>query len=286
MKGQVMVNNEVTESENNVEVADQHDVLEDTVEVVEGETPSETTETGAETETPTPATVTENETEEPVTPKQSNEDNKVARLARKQAEKEAEARIEKARKEAYEQGLKQGRINGFIGKTNPYTGNEIKDELDAQEYQDMYQLDVDGSADPVSDYRELQKARAREEARKQIALDEENKQKLWYANDAKEFVDKYGEDKLQEVLKDADFDMFANGKVGKQPLTKIYEDFNKLTNKYRKDSIETAKRIVANNTATPGAINDGEHQEFNWNTMSSKQFADYVKKAKDGDLRT
>ena len=275
-----MENNETIESGNNVEVAEQHEVLEDTTEAVE-ETQTTTTE---EQEILVETAETEDVSVEQEQPKQSETDNKAARLARKQAEKEAEARIEKARKEAYEQGLKQGKIDGFIGKANPYTGKIIKDEIDVKEYQDMFELDSAGK-DPIGDYRELQKTRAREEAKKQIALDEELKQKQWYQNDAKDFADKYGEEKLQEVLKDEDFDMFANGKIGTQPLAKIYEDFNKLKNKYRKDSIETAKKLVANNTATPGAINDEEHQTIDWDNMSKDQFNKYLEKAKQGELR-
>ena len=272
-----MENNEIIESENNVEVADQHEVLEDTL-----DTADETVETTEET-TVEDSETSETEVEE-TQPKQSESDNRAARLARKQAEKEAEAKIEKIRKEAYEQGLKQGKIDGFIGKQNPYTGKIIQDEIDVQEYQDMFELDSQGK-DPLKDYRELQKHKAREDAKKQLKIDEELKQKQWYENDAKAFTDKYGDDKLQELMKDADFDMFATGKIGVQPLAQIYENYTAFINKYKKDSIETAKRIVANNTATPGAINDEEHQTMDWETMSKENFDKYLEKAKRGELR-
>ena len=79
--------------------------------------------------------------------------------------------------------------------------------------------------------------------------------------------------------------MFANGKIGKVPLAQIYEDYQKLISKYEKKSVETAKQIVANNTTTPGAIEETEPQEIDWNSMSSEQFEKYVKKAKDGELK-
>ena len=66
---------------------------------------------------------------------------------------------------------------------------------------------------------------------------------------------------------------------------KIYEDYQKLISKYKKESIETAKRIVANNNATPGAIQDGEAQEVDWDNMSTEQFEKYIQKAKDGELK-
>ena len=205
-------------------------------------------------------------------------------MARLQAEKEAEKRIEQARKEAYEKGLEQGKVQSYIGRQNPYTGQTIKDDYDVKEYLEMYKLDSEGK-DPINDYRELQKQKARDEAKKQIELDEKAKQDKWYEEDTKKFVDTYSTEKLQELTKDADFDLFAKGKIGKVPLTDIYEDYQKLISKYEKKSVETAKQIVANNSTTPGAIEETEVQELNWNTMSSSKFEEYLRKAKDGDLR-
>ena len=270
-----MENNELeNESVNNVGGADQHEVLEDTTNQVEETTQQEDT-------TQDVVDDVENTAEKPV---QSAEDNKAARLARIQAEKEAEARIEKIRNEAFEQGKKQGRVDSLIGKENPYTGEIIKDQYDAQEYEDMYELDVKGQ-DPVAGYRELQKSRARDEAKKQIELDKQLQQEEWYKNDTKDFVGKYGEEKLAELTKDKDFDIFAKGKVGTMPLAEIYESYKSFIDKYQKKSVETAKQIVANNNATPGAINSGEPQEINWNNMSSEQFEKYIQKAKNGELK-
>ena len=63
------------------------------------------------------------------------------------------------------------------------------------------------------------------------------------------------------------------------------EDYQKLINKYEKKSVETAKQIVANNNVTPGAIEDSEPQEMDWNSMSNEQFEKYIQKAKDGELK-
>lgn len=267
---------EVNESANNLEVAEQEETVESTVtdEVVENieETQEEaTTETTEESQTETKET-------------QSAEDNSKYRLARIKAEKEAEKKIEQARKEAYEKGLEQGKVQSYIGRQNPYTGETINDNYDVQEYLEMYQLDTDGK-DPINGYRELQKQKARDEAKKQIELEEKNKQDKWYQEDTKNFVDTYSIEKLQELTKDEDFNLFANGKIGKVPLSNIYEDYQKLISKYEKKSVETAKQIVANNSTTPGAIEESEVQELDWNSMSSEQFEKYVKKAKDGELK-
>ena len=272
---------EVIESANNLEVADQEETVESTVDdVVEAEETTEQSDVGDDAEATEQTEEPQAETKEP----QSDEDNSKYRLARIKAEKEAEKKIEQARKEAYEQGLKQGKVDSYIGRQNPYTGKEIKDNYDVQEYLDMYELDSKGQ-DPIDGYRELQKQRARDEAERKIKADEEEKQKQWYADDTKDFVDKYSAEKLQELTKDEDFNLFANGKVGKVPLAQIYEDYQKLIGKYEKKSVETAKQIVANNTTTPGGIEETEVQELNWNSMSKEQFEKYLEKAKNGELK-
>lgn len=272
-----MEENEVIESENNLEVADQEETVESTVTETE-EVAESNEEQNEEQTTETPTETTEEET------KQSSEDNKFARQARLRAEKEAEAKIAQARKEAYEKGLQQGKIQSYIGKQNPYTGEIIKDELDVQEYLDMYQLDTEGQ-DPINGYRELQKKKARDEAERKIKAEEENKQKQWYEDDTKDFLSKYSHEKLQELTKDEDFNIFANGKIGKVPLAQIYDDYQNFISKYEKKSVQTAKQLVANNNATPGALEEGEPKELNWETMSKEQFEKYLEKAKNGELR-
>lgn len=272
--------NDLEESVNNLDVAEQEETVENTVEqetnVEETENKVDTTEETQEEET----TEVEQEGEQ----KQNKEDNKFARLARIQAEKEAEKRIEKARQEGIEHGIKLGKVRSVIGKENPYTGEMIKDEYDAQEYLDMFELDSQGK-DPVKGYRDLQKEKARADAEKQIQLDKEAKEKKWFENDTKDFVDKYSIKKLNELSKDADFNLFASGKVGQVPLAQIYEDYKKLISKYEKKSVDTAKKLVANSVATPGEAKDGEPKEINWDTMPKEQFEKYLERAKNGELR-
>lgn len=267
--------NEEIESVNNLEVADQEETVESTVDTETTEEELDTEEVEGEEEV---------DEEEPEEESQTKEDNKYARLARKQAEEKAQKEIERVRKEAYEQGLAQGKVQSYIGKQNPYTGETIKDDYDVQEYLDMFELDSNGE-DPINGYRELQKQRAREEAEEKLKLEEENKQKKWYEDDTKDFVDKYSAEKLNELSKDKDFELFANGKLGSVPLAQIYEDYQKLISKYEKKSVATAKQIMANNTNTPGAIQEGETKELDWNNMSSDQFEKYIRKAKDGELK-
>lgn len=268
-----MEENDVNESVNNLEVAEQEETVENTA--IE----TETTNSNEEVEE-----VEEIKQEEQETEKQSNEENARYASIRRKAEEEAIKRIEQARKEAYEQGLEQGKIQSYIGRQNPYTGETIKDDYDVQEYLEMYELDSKGK-DPITGYRELQKEKARKEAEDKIKKDEEDKQNMWYQNDTKDFVEKYSSEKLQELTKDEDFNLFANGKIGKVPLAQIYEDYQKLISKYKRESVETAKKIVANNIVTPGAIQDADVREMDWNNMSNEQFEKYIQKAKDGELK-
>ncbi len=265
----------VNESVNNLEVAEQEETVESTV------PETETTETTEQVET---VEEVEEQQEEQETEKQSNEENAKYASIRRRVQEDAKKQIEQARKEAYEQGLNQGKVQSYIGRNNPYTGQTIKDEYDVQEYLDMYELDSKGE-DPITGYRELQKDKARKEAEAKIKAEEQSKQEIWYQNDTKDFVDKYSVEKLQELTKDEDFNSFANGKIGTVPLAQIYEDYQKFISKFEKKSVDTAKQIVANNSTTPGAIEDTEVQDLDWNSMSDEQFEKYIQKAKDGELK-
>lgn len=270
---------EVNESANNLEVAEQEETVESTVDTAE-----ESTETTEEVVNEEETTETSVESKEETKKPQTDEENSKYRQARIKAEKEAEKKIEAARKEAYEQGLKQGKVETYIGRQNPYTGKVIKDRYDVEEYLEMFELDSKGE-DPIDGYRELQKQKARDEAEKKIKADEEAKQQKWYQDDTNNFLEKYSSEKLQELKEDKDFLSFAEGKIGNVPLSEIYENYQKLISKYEKKSVETAKQIIANNSTTPGAMEESEPQTLDWNNMSDKEFEKYLRKAKDGELK-
>lgn len=193
--------NEEMESANNLDVAEQEEVVESTTN--SEETIEENNEEAEEQEVVSEESTTEENA------KQSDEENSKYANVRRKAEEEAQKKIEQAKKEAYEQGLQQGKVQSYIGRQNPYTGEIIKDDYDVQEYLDMYELDRKGK-DPISGYRDLQKEKARKEAENRIKQDEEVKQNQWYQDDAKDFMDKYSKEKLQELSKDEDFNLFAN----------------------------------------------------------------------------
>lgn len=273
-----MENNEF-ESGKNLEVAEQEETVESTEEVVAEGTTDEVENVENESENDN---VEEQKTEK--VEKQSKEDNKVARLARLQAKKEAESKMEKIRKEAYEQGLKQGKVNTYLGKQNPYTGKIINDEVDVEEYLSMYELDSKGE-DPIKGYQDLVKEKRRAEIKQQLDAEEKSKKDKFFEEDTKDFIEKYGKEKMQEILKDKRFDKFSKGKIGSQSLADIYEDYEEFIGEFKQESIKTAKQIMANNQSSPGGIENQEGQELNWNNMSSEEFEKYVKRAKDGEFK-
>ena len=284
-----MDNNEVIESANNLEVAEQENVVESTtVEDVENvENAEETSENQDENlDNEAEGEILEQNSDKPEA-KQSEEDNTAARKARIKAQKDAEKLIEKARKEAYneayQKGLKEGKINTYKGKINPYTQTTMEDEIDIQEYLDMYEIDSKGG-DPIKDYNKKVKEKAREEAKKQLKIEEEKERENFFNNDVRNFTEKNPNVELEKLFKDEKFNKFSKGKLGTQPLTEIYDDFVELTGAYKKDAIDTAKKVIANNQATPGGVENQQSKEHNWNNMTKEKFQEYVEKAKNGEL--
>lgn len=163
-----------------------------------------------------------------------------AEEARKRREKEQKELIEKARKEAYEEGLKAGKRGAL--KTNPFTNEPIEDDIDMADYELMQKLKEEGK-DPIKDFQkakaliererkskeaEALKTKKAEDDKKAEELDKEKK-------DRTNFVKAVGgKDKAIEIFKDPDFKIFAKGRIGKEPLTTIYNEFVSLKNKFSK----------------------------------------------------
>ncbi len=180
---------------------------------------------------------------------QSKEDN--ARFARERREREQRERLRKAE-------LK-GKTDGVLATvgTNPYTGESITDELDAEEYLAMKEIDERGG-NPVSDY-----VKERKEA---LRLERKGApQQAWYENDAKDFAEKYPDVDKKALFEDGIFRDFAMKAVGALPMTKIYADYlelcGRLTEKAAADAETRLAREVAKAKASPGTLTDS-HSDF------------------------
>lgn len=171
--------------------------------------------------------------------KQSKEQN--AENARRRREAERQAELKSVREQAI--------IDALNGK-NPYTGEEMKDSADVEEYLLMKDIDKSGG-DPVTDYSKYQKRKQRETDKQ---ADEESKKKEWFTKDRDDFLKAHPDVKLDDLLADTTFQKYADGKVGIVPLSKIYESYTEMTQEYEKKAQEKAKQLLANSKASVGSL--------------------------------
>lgn len=157
-------------------------------------------------------------------PKQDSAKN--AEFARKRREAEKEEAVKKARVDA---------IKEVLG-TNPYTKKPIEDADDVEEYLLMKQIENDGK-DPIADYPEYVKKRAREKS-SQNARAQEEKDKV--TKDLEEFSTIYPNVKISDVLENAEFNAFSEGKLGKVSLALVYAQY--LLNKSNKEAQREAEK--------------------------------------------
>lgn len=261
--------NEENNSVNNLDVATQEDsqVISDTSVVEETK---ETQETEKDT------SIAETTQVEDSTEKQSREDNSAARNARIRAEKEAERKI----KEAYEKGLNDAKIKQYIGKVNPYTNKVVEDELDVQQLQDMMEID-DSGGDPLVEYavkiKEREKAKIikeHENLKKQEQVEKLNKE-------ITELTEKHPNLDVQALLQDENFNCFAQGKVGQQPINQIYEDYSRLQNFWKEKSDKAIQEEIAKQNSSSGSLAGGTQEVLDFEKMSSEDFKRYRQKILD-----
>ena len=172
--------------------------------------------------------------------KEQNSEN-----ARRRREAERRSELEKARREAREQAIIE-----TLGGKNPYTGEEIKDSTDVAEYLTMREIEKSGG-DPLTDYAKHVKAKEKEAIAKE---EKEKESKAWYTSDRERFVKAHPEVNIAELVGDENFQKFADGKVGRVPLSKIYEDFISFTENYDKKAEAKAKQLLANKKASVGSL--------------------------------
>lgn len=103
----------------------------------------------------------------------------------------------------------------------------------------------------------------------QIATDEKNDETLsieqnekdkWYVEDRDKFIEKYPQIQTEELFTDESFIKFANGKVGNESMTDIYEGYLSLCDEIEKRTLEKAEKEFANRIAkakaTPGSLTE------------------------------
>jgi len=186
--------------------------------------------------------------------KAEDEKARNAEEARKRREREKQEAIDKARLDAIKD----------LYDVNPYTNEPIESEDDIEEFKIMRKIEKDGG-DPITDYHKYLKKYNKEKAQQ---IEERTKAEEHTQKDIEAFRTAHPEVQLNDVLKDEDFAIFSEGKIGNVPLTKIYEDFQKFVGKYKSDTDkakeeaekkakEEAARKLAQQQATPGSLGGG-----------------------------
>lgn len=189
--------------------------------------------------------------------------------------------IEAIRREAYERGIREGRVAAFSGKKNEYTGQPIKDEYDLEVYETMRKIEEKGG-DPVADFASEMAERRRQEAQK---ANERKETEQKYQTELVEFAKEMPDVDLKVLFNDPKFRTFARGKLGVMSLKEVYADYSTLTATAENDAELKAKRIVAKQKASPGALGAGAPAEKSIENLSDDEFENLYRKALRGDLK-
>jgi hypothetical protein len=187
---------------------------------------------------------------------QSKEENaKFAKERREREQKQKEAKdkeVEAQRKRELEE-VRFNAIKETLGGVNPYTKTKIEDKYDMEEYLTMKEMESKG-LDPLQDYASYLKQKQRNESIESEKKAKEKSKEKWIENDRKEFFDKYPDVDFETLAKDDMFKMFAQGKIGNMSMASIYEGYKEVQATIDKKAKEVAKRLVANKQASPGAL--------------------------------
>ena len=188
------------------------------------------------------------------------------------------------RKQEQEKALKKAKYDAIIDALdgiNPYTQEKMEDAEDVEEYLTMKEIDKKGQ-DPVADYSKFLKAKNKEQ-NKQKEL--ESSQEEWIRNDKNDFSSKHPDVNLDKLIDDDMFKLFAQGKVGKMSMDKIYTDYLSFSSKIEEQAKDRAAQVLANNAATPGKLSNQASSKIDISKMSSSEFDKLIEKAKRGELK-
>lgn len=210
---------------------------------------------------------------------------KNSRYAAKRRERERRATGESDNADEQQKALQKERFDTVIAVTggeNPYTHEPIRDETDVQEYLTMRRIEQ-GGGDPLQDYAKTIKAQARERAEQERAAEQ---QRQWYIKDRADFAAAYPDVKPDDLIRDADFSTYAQGKVGKVPLTEIYRGYRGMVDKIAANVEQRLTRTMAqaqaNRQASPGTLSgSGEGEVFFTREAVQKMSQEEVRKNYD-----
>ena len=182
---------------------------------------------------------------------QTKEQNAENARRRRDAEREKEKRK-----------LRNDTIIDTLGGKNPYTGEDMTDDLDVEEYLIMKEIEKNGG-DPVSDYQKVRKQKDREAVAK---ADQATKSAEWYRSDREAFAKAYPDVNLSDLIADEDFREWSEGKIGQKPLSEIYRGFIGFKSKFEERAKDIAAQKLANKNASPGSLHNTNPAESDFFT--------------------
>lgn len=168
-----------------------------------------------------------------------------AEFARRRREAERKRELEEARSAARREAIIE-----TLGGKNPYTGEDVTDADDVDEYLLMREIEKNGG-DPVADYHKAAKEKSRNAAKERS---EEQNQQEWFRRDRDAFAAKHPDVDIGELCADEQFKRFADGRVGRVPLSDIYEGYRAFLSEFDKKSKRIAAQTVANKKSSPGSL--------------------------------
>lgn len=212
-------------------------------------------------------------------PPQTKEQNSENARRRREAERQKELKE-----------LRETTIIETLGGKNPYTGGEMKDSADVEEYLAMKEIEKNGG-DPVADFSKFQKENKR---RAQEKADSDAKTAEWYRKDGEDFAKKYPDVNLEELAQDEGFADYADGKVGRKPLAEIYAGYQKLKGGNADKTAENktarglAAQMIANRKAAVGSVTNanGTDSDFISKEAASKMSVSECEKNYDKIIKS
>lgn len=228
------------------------------------ETSEHATDNNVETDNTSNATFEDGEGSVEEKPKQTSEVNR--EYARKRRDAENARKIEETRVNA---------VIETLGGVNPFTNEAMTDAADVDEYLLMKRIEKEGG-DPVADYSRYRKQQDKESVKTEREKADKNE---WFRKDRESFVKENPGVDLKSLIDDPSFQSFAEGKVGRIPLSEIYNGYRTLVGKVDGRAKDLAAQAIANRQASPGSAAANGSAESDFFT------AEQVRKMSPADVR-
>ena len=185
-------------------------------------------------------------------PKQDPATNAKMKALRLQREAEEKAKREAELAKARDEGLKEA-----LGGVNPYTGEQIVDEVDLHVYRIMKSI-KDKGGDPIADYAKESARLEREESKKRAEAQKAEQERK---DNAKKEVERFSKEhpdvNLNELLEDPDFSSFAqqDDLIANVGLSVTYRLYLKTKAATEADNKAKRERADRRREHSPGSAN-------------------------------